>query len=330
MPEPQMTILRRITFGYIVFISVWLLLRLIVFDRYWPFALVNTFAEYLFVPLPVLAIIVIAVKQWRLLAGLAVPAAAFAVMFGEFFLPSFSAAPVGQPLRAMTFNVLWENKDIEAMAAAIKQNVPDIIGFEEMHTYHYEGVNAALKADYPYFAPEPETLSGGVGLLSRYPIESFEPFKLPPRNLTLHAVVNVNGTRVHVFVVHLSPNNFFGYPVNEWLGLFEERYASRASETSQLKALIGPITEPVIMLCDCNLADTSQAYETLRSFLTDSHREIGWGFGHSLIHPPNTFRTQRLDYVWHNAAFAATSITVGPQGGSDHLPVTASLTLMDQ
>jgi endonuclease/exonuclease/phosphatase (EEP) superfamily protein YafD len=216
------------------------------------------------------------------------------------------------------------------MATAIRQNSPDIIGFEEMHSYHYEGLKAELGIDYPYVAPEPETLVGGVGLLSRYPIEFAETFPLPPRNLTLHAVLNINDARVHVFVVHLSPNNFFGYPVDQWLGLFEERYASRASETAQLKTMITAIAEPVIMVCDCNLADTSQAYETLRSFLTDTHREIGWGFGHTLIRPPYTVRTQRLDYVWHNAAFAATNITIGPQGGSDHLPVTAHLTLLDQ
>jgi vancomycin resistance protein VanJ len=325
-----MTILRRITIGYIVFFAIWLALRQIIFDRFWPFALLNTGAEYFFVPLPLLLLAVVIAKQWRLLLGLALPTLAFILMFGEFFLPSFATPPSGQSLSVMTFNVLWENKDYAAMANAIRQNSPDIVGFEEMHSYHYDGLKAELGSAYSYAAPEPETLVGGVSLLSRYPIEFAESFPLPPRNLSLHAILNINDARVHVFVVHLSPNNFFGYPVDQWLGLFEERYASRASETAQLKTMITAINEPVIMVCDCNLADTSQAYETLRSFLTDTHREIGWGFGHTLIHPPYIFRTQRLDYVWHNAAFAATQITVGPQGGSDHLPVTAHLTLIDQ
>jgi vancomycin resistance protein VanJ len=39
---------------YILLIALWLLLRLVFFDQLWWLALLNTVAEYLFVPLPAL------------------------------------------------------------------------------------------------------------------------------------------------------------------------------------------------------------------------------------------------------------------------------------
>ncbi|HLB48679.1 MAG TPA: endonuclease/exonuclease/phosphatase family protein [Anaerolineales bacterium] len=146
----------------------------------------------------------------------------------------------------------------------------------------------------------------------------------------MHGVVyRFNGARVHVFVVHLSPNNFGLFPLDQFVSLADERYASRASEAARLEDIIAPLAEPVIMLCDCNLTDTSQAYVRLATFLRDSFREAGWGFGHTLIHPPYHFRTQRLDYVWHNDKFVAAQAAVGRAGNSDHLPITARLILAD-
>lgn len=318
--------------GYTALFATWLLLRLVFFDHYWPLALVNTFAEYYFLPLPFLIIAAGLYKKWRWLIPLALPAITFAIMFGGVFLPTLPANTSDSDLQltATTFNVLWENTDYAAIAQAIHQNAPDLIGMEELHPNNFDGIVSALAADYPYHAPKPEAPSGGVGLFSRYPIESADPFELPPRNLTLHAVVNVQGQRIHVFVVHLSPNNFFGYPSSEWIPMAEERYASRASETAQLKAMIEAMTEPVVLLCDCNLSDTSQAYAILASFLIDSHSEVGWGFGHTWMQPPYDIPVQRMDYVWHNNAFVANSIQIGPNGGSDHLPVTAKLNLINR
>ena len=313
---------------YTALFAIWLGLRLLVFDSYWPLALLNTVAEYYFIPLPLLAVVTVVYKRWRWLVPLALPAVTFVALFGQLFLPAWPTRTDNTELSltVTTFNVLWENTNYSAISEAIGQNAPDLIGMEELHPNNFDGIEAVLAAEYPYHAPKPAASSGGVGLFSRYPIESAEPFPLPPRDLTLHAIINVQERRIHVFVVHLSPNNFFGYPADQWIPLAEERYASRASETAQLKSMIEQMTEPVIMLCDCNLSDTSQAYTTL----ADSYSEIGWGFGHTWMQPPYNIPVQRMDYVWHNDAFIANSIQIGPQGGSDHLPVTAKLALIKQ
>jgi len=321
---------RGIVLLHTTLFTLWLLLRLLFFNRFWPLALVNTFAEYLFAPLPLLVLAALLKRNWRLLVPLLIPILTFTVMFGELFTPRLTDYSTNRPLdhptiTVMSFNVLWSNTDYPAIAASIRAASPNLVGFQELHPENFAGIVHELEAEYPYHTPLPAEPYGGVGLFSRYPIESAEPFPLPPRNLSTHAIVDFNGQPVHVFVVHLSANNFGLFPLDQFAALASERYASRAAEAAQLETIIAPLTEPVIMLCDCNFTDTSQAYAQIASFLTDSFREAGWGFGHTLIYPPNRFRTQRLDYVWHNEAFVAIESTVGQEGGSDHLPIITKL-----
>ena len=324
-----------VSVAYTSLFTFWLLLRLIFFDRFWPLALINSGAEFLFIPLPFLLGAILWQRRWRWLAPLALPGLVALILFGELFLPPLPGRaptlPAGSPrLTAMSFNVLWSNTDVAAIARAVRAQSPDIVGFEELHTINAEAINNLLKTDYPYNTFSLLTQVSSVGLLSRYPIESAEAFPLPPRNLAIRTVVNFNGQRIQVFVVHLSPNNFGLWPLDEFVAAASERYASRAGEAARLAEIITPITEPLILLCDCNLTDTSEAYAHLASFMRDSFREVGWGLGHSLIHPPYHFRTVRLDYVWHNDRWAAIEAEVGPEGGSDHLPITAQLALTPQ
>jgi vancomycin resistance protein VanJ len=138
-------------------------------------------------------------------------------------------------------------------------------------------------------------------------------------------MVNIKGEPVHVFVVHLSPNNLFNYPISEFVSLAKERYARRAAEVVRLQDEISGLKEPVLLMCDCNLTDTSEAYTHLDTFLKDSYREAGWGLGHTLQPPHVPFPIQRIDYVWHSDDFMAIEAYVGQNGASDHLPIVAKL-----
>jgi vancomycin resistance protein VanJ len=163
--------------------------------------------------------------------------------------------------------------------------------------------------------------------LSKFPIERVERFNLPPLDRSLQAVVQMEGTDVHVIVVHLSPNNFFNQSTTAFVTLVKERYGRRKTETMQLAQMMQDLDGPVLLLCDCNMTDTSEAYAQLDTVLDDSFSEVGWGMGHTLQPPPLSFPIQRIDYVWHTEEFEATSAYVGQDGGSDHLPIIAKLKL---
>ena len=317
--------------GYVALIALWLCGRGLFFDRFWPLALINTIAEYLFVPLPFLLLASLWQRRWSAFIPLCLPLVTFLALFGELFwpLPLFKArADHHSPsLTAMTFNVLYSNQEYGGLARSIQAASPDLVGLQELTPPSAEALAGMLEADYPYSTLRPLESGRSVGLLSRYPLESVTWFKLPPLDNALHATIRLEGQRIHVFVVHLSPNNFFNYPRAEFIPLVIERYGRRAAEVTRLQEEVGPLNEPVVLLCDCNMSDTSEAYTRLQAFLRDSFREAGWGLGHTLIPPGAPFPVQRIDYVWHSAEFNAIEAKVGQEDGSDHLPVVAQLRL---
>lgn len=309
--------------------TLWLILRVLFFDQFWPLALLNTIAQYLFVPLPLLLIVSIWQRHWPSLLKLGIPTIAFVVLFGRLFWPSFSSVAEDnkQPLTVMSFNVLYSNKAHKAIVQSIQVASPDLIGFQELTQASAKEIVKALESEYPYHTLKPLGKKSAVGLLSRFPIETVEWFPLPPLDHALHTTVNVAGNRVHVFVVHLSANQFFDYPASQFVPLVIERYGRRAAEVTRLTEEFADLDEPILLMCDCNLTDTSEAYARLDLLLNDSFREVGWGFGHTFHPPVAPIPIQRIDYVWHSDEFAAVQAFVGQDGGSDHLPVVAKLRL---
>ena len=322
--------------GYAAFITLWLLARMLVFDQVWPVALLNTVAEYLFVPVPLLLLLSLWLRQISPLLLLSLPTLAFILLFGELFLPS-SAKPEnprsGPLITAMSFNVLYSNQAYDAIVSSIQSASPDVVGFQELTTSNAPGIAQSLESQYPYGTLQNLEEGRGAGLLSRIPIETVEWFSLPPRDIALHATVMMEGRRIHVFVVHLSPNNLLQVQVTELTtGLIPrvlERYGWRAAEVNRLEEEVTALSEPVLLLCDCNLTDTSEAYSHLSGFIHDSFREVGWGMGHTLHPSPLPFPVQRIDYVWHSEEFVALEAFVGQEGGSDHLPIVAKLMLAE-
>ena len=308
--------------AYTIFIAIWIDLAIVFQDRFWPLAVLNTVAVYIFLPLLPLIVISTFSADRRLLFGLLIyPTFAFLWIFGPLFLPRLQSAPAGPRLKLMTYNVLYSNEDYDAIAASIRAIGPDVVGFEELTGAH-EGLPALLASEYPYATFSRDVKINDVGLISRYPIESAERFPLPPLNLAMRVVLNVDGRRLQVFVVHQTANN---YPLSQMPARAAERYAARAGETRRLAAELSSLDGPAVLLCDCNLTDTSEAYRTLNAVLADSFREVGWGLGHTIQPFEAPVALQRIDYVWHSREFFAVSAGVGPPGGSDHRPVWAEL-----
>lgn len=167
----------------------------------------------------------------------------------------------------------------------------------------------------------------GVGLLSRHPIVEVTRFDLPPRNLALHAVVEVEGTLLHVLVVHLSPNRALSTPPPHTAAVARLSYALRAAEVQRVLDELRDVTGPRLVLCDCNMTETSAAYAHMATVLRDSFHEAGWGLGLTSEGPGVPLLVQRVDYVWHSPELTAETARVGPAGGSDHRPVVARLAL---
>lgn len=152
-------------------------------------------------------------------------------------------------------------------------------------------------------------------------------FPFPPQELAIQAIVDWNGQPLHIFVVHLSANNFFDNPLAMLPQLAQERYGYRADQLSRLAEEVTAVSAPIILMCDCNMTDSSEAYAKMDSMLEDSFWQAGQGLGHTLYSKEIPFRVQRVDYVWYSDAFTAVDAIVGQHGESDHHPIISTLTL---
>jgi vancomycin resistance protein VanJ len=312
---------------YTAAILLWLLGRFLLSDRLWWLALLNTYSLYLFLPLPFLLLLALFKKLRPLLLPLFIPLVAFLFQYGDLFWPTLQPKPSVTIVTVTSFNVLYSNDNYDALANTIRATSADIIGLQEASLHHQEALNERLAPNnYPYQHFNADYRYGDAAILSRYPIEQVTTFPFPPRELILHATVNVDGRRLHVFVAHLMPT---GGMALEGLGpRVTENFGLRAAEIEMLREQMANLDAPAILLCDCNLTPPADTYRTLNTFLTDSFREAGWGLGHTGIpvrpYLPNLYLS-RIDYIWHSAGLTATRATVGSAGGSDHLPITAQL-----
>jgi len=312
-------------------IALWLVLRAIFFDQIWWLALLNTFAIYLFVPLPLLLLAGLWRRHWALVIGLAIPTTAFFTLFGTLLLPKPTTLQIHDAtITAMTFNLLTSNKDTDALVNAIRAAQPDILGMQELTNGKRAALRIAFSNELPYHTFDSPTSFGNVGLMTRFPIETMRPITLPTAQPALYASLRVNGLRLHVFVAHLTPNHLFKNPTINLETAASDAFARRTAEIVFLREQLNGLHEPALLLCDCNLTDTSQAYAELGAFLSDSFREAGWGLRNTNYASSVPFPLQRIDYVWHTAELAAIAAEVGQAGGSDHLPAVVRLRLFSR
>jgi vancomycin resistance protein VanJ len=222
--------------------------------------------------------------------------------------------------RAMSFNILFKNQKYSKIVESIRASNPDFIGLEEVQSHHAAQLKQAL-TEYPYSAFHPVTKDHNIALFSRFPIESVTT--LPERSIErgMSVVVKIQGQFLTVIVAHLTPNYVPPVPFDRYPSLLQQRYDSRATEIDYLLQFIRVDPHPVIVLCDCNLTDTSQAYLQMKRGLSDSFARAGWGLGHTFQGEEWQFPLQRLDYIWHTDRLTAIDSYVGKDGGSDHLPI---------
>src|SRR5262245_33997385 len=321
-------LIRRLGWGYVLLIAIWLLLRLLLCDRVWWLALINSLAFYLFVPLVFVLPAALWWRQSRLLLGLALPLLAFIAFFGALFVPP-AARPrpqaQGPTLTAMSFNLLWSNRSYADIVQAIQTVAPDIIGFEEATPKTMAALLPRLASAYPYHTFTGDSPSRSVGVLSRWPLTSISALPNPPLERALRVALRVGDHPLTVVVAHLAPNNMLGYPLSQFTALTAERYAVRDAESRYLQQDIQARAEPALLLCDCNMTDTSETHAILSIALRDSFQEAGWGLGHTLSVGGIPLPAQRVDYIWHTEELIATAARVGPDGGSDHRPIVATL-----
>jgi endonuclease/exonuclease/phosphatase (EEP) superfamily protein YafD len=336
---------------YFTLLFAWAILHALFGDRWWWLFLPNSFAVYLFLPLPAILVIALLARRRETWLGFGVALALGAYLFGGLFLPKFQPTRLATPIVAagrqarasdamltvMTYNLLGFNENREGIVAALRASNADVIALQELNPPVAESIQRELAREYPYQALDPQFGVDGLGVISRYLLHPTDQ-NLPGANWVGTPQVlelDWNGTSVMLLHFHPFPTNLNGAANMEWSVRIREQQARAVADfvVEHPKPLIAPV--------DFNANDQSTAYAIVTSVLVDSWREAGWGLGHTfpgaassgssrpvIAGIPVPMWMARIDYVFHSYHWRATSAWIGPWDGvSDHRPVVARLAL---
>jgi vancomycin resistance protein VanJ len=228
-------------------------------------------------------------------------------------------------LRVMTFNINFNNHNVEGVAELIAMEQPDIIAFQEMTEVFATVLHDKIGEAYPYQSID-HSWALKMIIMSRYPIEA-QP-KHPDAVRAQHALISTPSGPVMMWNVHPNPAVSSGWEAQRAL------LALVAQDVAEEE-------RPVIVLGDFNSTDQSENYRLIANHLSDVHWTVGQGFGFTFpdfsgaIEPDQPWYIQtmlqvrplvKIDHIFVSQHFTPRSTYVVSQSyGSDHLPVVAEL-----
>ena len=231
----------------------------------------------------------------------------------------------------MTANVGAGLAPDAAVEAAIREEMPDIVGMQELPRAQAIRLQHRLADIYDqgvFIADSHE----GRGLLSRFPIRSSETLEFAADRPDIVANLDIGGHDVRIVIAHPRPQRVTR------TGLL---FAFSSLRQMLLLARHAAEAPPAVLLGDLNMTPRHPGYRRIsRLGLQDAWVEAGTGRGATF---PTRFGYPRgageprarqkvvpfvrFDYIWCTQEIGVLEARIGPDTGSDHASVIAKLTL---
>ena len=284
---------------------------------FWILELTTHFrVQYVLVTVAVLALAALR-RRWGLVAVLALVGAISAAPVLPYVPRSFGAEAVAVPgaaLKVLTVNVSYRQFKERQLLEIVREANPDIVVVQEL-TPHAERVLADLDTAFPYVRKFPADRQYGIGLWSRYELESGGTIALG-RLPAIEARVRGPSGTFTVIGVHLSAP------------MTPRRAAARNQQLTELAARAAAVQEPLIVAGDFNTTPYSPYFADFlqAAGVTDSRRgrtiSTSW---------PTMLRWAGIpiDHVAVNDGFSILSHRRLPDFESDHFGALVEVALRD-
>jgi vancomycin resistance protein VanJ len=240
------------------------------------------------------------------------------------------AAYRGPAIRALTCNVHENHVTNEVLAKLINELAPDVVALQEcgadVHPVWPAGWNVLR--------------TGELLVASRYTLDDEDvsasghpPSPRPPAS-ALHCVVRTPQGEIDLFNVHLrTPRRGLETVLDRRTVVSSSRSSSlaeaiqrRRRESEGLAQWIGGFSGPRIVVGDFNMPCESTIFRRCWAAYANAFSTAGFGLGHTKL---STIRGMsyglRIDHILLGAGLKCGRCWVGPDIGSDHLPLVADL-----
>jgi vancomycin resistance protein VanJ len=231
--------------------------------------------------------------------------------------------PAGPSLKVMTYNVNYGIAGDAETVAVIRTSGADVVFLQETSAEWQDALDAAVAAEYPHRAFHHWGGAGGLGMLSRLPVEDAE-LLLPEGDGWFPAwrlVVRTDFGPVQVLSVHLHP------PVSEGGSFVAGYFTTSSVRAHEITAFAAHLDAslPTLVVGDFNEADGKALHvltaRGMRSALPEFYPQAHtWQWPTSVM----TLR-ERLDHILYDPRLEARAAAVLYRGQSDHFPVVAVL-----
>jgi endonuclease/exonuclease/phosphatase (EEP) superfamily protein YafD len=217
----------------------------------------------------------------------------------------------------MTINIYGaHNQKYSSVINLVKEKNPEILCINEITKLWMQ----RLKSDLPEYKYRfDEGISGGAAIFSRVPIERVSPPDLVPvKRYGVRGRLKLAGRPVLICAVHPPAPTDRG------------RWLNRNREFDRLSADSAAADEPVILIGDFNSTPFSPYFRKLLKDgkLCDSENGKGiqpsWNALFKVVPP-----LVPIDHCLTSGQFAVLERYLGPNVGSDHLPVIVKLHLQE-
>lgn len=335
---PKGTDVRRLTPALVLVLLGWVALAGVVVltvvlwtlgDRWWPATVMLFGPRWLVVPPIALLALLSAVLSPRALVPLV---AAMAVAIGPFLgfrLGWRALLPAGSEeriVRVVTYNVQGGERVGPRLRELIEGTHPDVVAIQECA----RPLHATLRSLEGWEVRAPRR-RGTLCLLSRFPVESDDTLStwwlddgLGGSGDLVKYVLRTPAGPLTLVNLHLETPRRGLAPLRRGRGTTRAKINSQVREigSERARAWLRDVEGPVVITGDFNMPVESRVYARHWGDLENAFSTAGIGFGWTRL----MVRFQvRIDHVLVAGGAHAVRAGLGPDLGSDHLPVVAAI-----
>jgi endonuclease/exonuclease/phosphatase (EEP) superfamily protein YafD len=327
--KPRLSLMQRLvaasTWLYcaaLLLLWVWMWLE---GDRSW-LATIFLFGPRWLCALPLLFLVPLAIIWRRRMLWLLLCCALVVVVPIMGFVVHFTDPAEPMSLRVLTCNVEQSTFHVDALASLIERTQPDIVALQEVQ-----------QPPPPLMWPKDwhVLFKDRLVVASRHPIveqESIPRASVPGKLVGIRYLVQHPRGEVQLFNLHLlTPRPGLEAVLDRKRGLdlsaipqLDAVIRVRNDESWETSIWVASFPGPKIVVGDFNMPADSGIYRDTWSFLQNAFSSTGFGFGFTKITRQHGWEYgTRIDHILYSPPWRCLRVWVGPDIGSDHLPLLA-------